>query len=421
MQYKAMVYLDDVSKSVIKTNISSFTAKGILFVGSFAEMTEAVLKDTRKVIFLEGIFGNENSYSDLKLFKELLGLEYYYLGSGNVYMEYMKEIAHCYRCDISTLSYEVVQSALFGDHSLESSSRSGSLLDENVSLAAKLLEDDSAGDYKVRSCLQSYVSLAGVQNEFYRKYKAEAKKNEQLLTENLYLQKSSRSLLDGYKQIIHSSYELNKSLRKYETAFSKDVYEKINLQHYSERPLIIYLKEFQEFLNLEEFIDTLYNVFKIQERKSVKVLRLFDSSGGKRILTLPPKYLTLYNQYMTKDIFVSDFLCKSGDYLGVMEHLFLNRVNLDVLIIVDCKDSYEAVVNGTTLQLNLCRESVNMQALGLMSDNTVVNYQEDGGGLLQWHAEPCRMENDDERFVYLSSRPVVKRVLEMSRQLEQSV
>ena len=62
---------------------------------------------------------NHNCISDIRLYKNLLDLECYYVGTNKEFSLLMQDVAKCCHHDISALSFEIVQSVIFEDSSIE--------------------------------------------------------------------------------------------------------------------------------------------------------------------------------------------------------------------------------------------------------------------------------------------------------------
>lgn len=417
---KIILLLDDVSKTIIKTNVSTLIARKVEIISSLAELAKMKLEDIRTVIILEGFLRCGYALSDVKLYKALTGLEFLYLGSDVVFIESIKDIANVYQCDISLLSYEMIQAAMYSDSSFNVDIAKCSI-EQDAVIAENVLQN-YAGDEKVLQLARAFLALYDREQARIHEINVLKDRVKNYKIENDFLKKDNDRLLTSYSDLLLQAAELNSVLQQYEISFSKDIYTKLNLSNYVERPNIIYLKEYEDFLFLDELIETIFSALKIQNRQSVKVLRLYDSSDSNRIITLPSHYKFLGNHYLNSDVIANDYLCKSGDYIKVLEMLLFNKTNLDVLIIVDCKDFNDIVLNGATLQLNLCREPEHLDILHLSKENTIVNgSQEEYPDLLCWDSVNLAGKSKAESFMYLSSRKVIQRVLGLSRIFELAV
>lgn len=435
---KVIVLLDENSKTIIKTGISTMSLNGIIFITSLAEINQEITADTKKVVILEGYLTLSNSISDLRLYKEIFELQYYYLGSDERWLGVMKDFAVCFRCDIALLDESLIQAALFQDVSMEG--ENVSISDSSAVVLARSVLKDTAKEsdkaVKLASALLSVLDRESVVNQVLEE------KEEQLKTlENqfLYLQKLKDVVLKDYKKVIQSSIGLNKSLQQYEISITRNIYQKINLHAYGNRPSIIYLKEYEELPQVDLLVETLRNVLRLQDQKSVKVLRLYDNSGNRKVDVLPGYYKVIYNKYHVMDVLAEDYLCKTGDYGKILDILLTNKINVDVLIIVDCKDHNDIVLDGVSLQFNLCREVEHARKFGLLPANTIlsgdIDVQEHESSdndhasamsdaeedYLYWGPYETSSLSKEEEFAFLSARTVIGRMLTIHRYFEQSV
>ena len=374
---KAIIVLDDVSRGIIKTSVSELSLYGIIFVNNLEEITSIMLQSTQKVIVLEGFLANPNSRSKLRLYKALLNLTYFFLGKDDVWLSEMGDIAHTFRCDISLLNYDMVQAALFRDMDMEQNVSDTMVFDLNKEFAQKIIKDPSNYDTKIQSLASAFLSERDDKESIKQTLEETKKRLLEIDCVNAKLTNDNDRLLTGYKDLLKSAAEINESLREYEVCLTKDVYDKLDLHTYINRPQIIYLKEYEELIHFNSFIETLVDVLKIQDKKSVKVIRLFDSSDNNRILTLPSYYKRIYNSYISKDVINADYLVKSGDYTQILDLILTNRSNLDVLIVIDSKSFNDTVLNGSMLNLGVCRNVNHLNLLGLVKDNTVTNGDDD--------------------------------------------
>lgn len=413
--FKIILLLDDNSKTEIKTNISSLASRGITFITNLAEITDVMLEKTKTVVVLEGYMRCANSLADMRLFKSLLDLEYIYIGTDESWLSIVGEIAQTYRSDISLLNIDILQAAFYKDRSLEMNAKASINQTSSKNLASKIIKEHNNYGYETVELANSLLSILDREATYQNKLNQLTERVRVLESENLFLRNKNSSLMDGYNEIVQQSLKLNEALKQYEIVFTKPVYQKLDVHKYQDRPAILYLKEQESFSGLDLFLETLFSMIQIQEKQSVKILRLYDNSGCRRILTLPKYYQVITNRYLTRDIDASDFICKSGDYTQILENLLLNRLHLDVLIIVDCKDVNDVVLTGSFMQYDLCGRYESFRPLGLSKDNTVTNTVVDDPEVLQWNSFETKDLSKDEHFIYLSAKPVMQQILQEFR------
>lgn len=422
---KAILLLDNYSRSIIKTNVSELGLHGISFINSLSELTDELISVTNNVIVLEGYMLENNSISDLKLYKELFSLNIYYIGLDELYLTEMNDIASVFRSDITVLDIDIIQAAIYHDSSLEMKETLGeenTILNHNIDFAKILLQSSSERDVKLISLVKEYMSQRYIieeQRNLIDKIKGQISFQGNLIQK---LKNENSIFLRNYSTMVEDSIELNRTLQQYETILTKDVYEKISISNYSNRPLIIYLKEYEELLHLNSFIETLYYMFINQCHKSVKIVQLFDSNGSRKVDTLPEYYKIIYNRFLIQDLVVNNFIAKTGDYKKLFEVLLTNTSNLDVLIVIDRKEHNDTVFTGTFLELALCRNYKHLDNFRLIKDTAIVNNAPDEYN--SW--DTYEIFNDsgiskEQRFIYLSSRPVIQKVYNLAKFYDENI
>ena len=402
---RAVLYLDDTSRLKIKTNVSEIGLYGISFINNFSELTKELISETKTLIILEGYFNKANSVSDLILYKELFDLNIYCLGNVEQFRGRLNGIATLYSCDITFLDFDLVQSAVYGDTTLAKSPEElqiDEMQTANRDLAKRILKDTVIAD----------------RNKYKELYEVADSKN-------LKLEKENSKFVEGYADIVQKVAKLNSSLKTYESVLSADVYEKVDLTKYTNRPLVIYFKEFEDLIYLDTFIETLYYVFTNQYHKSVKVVRIYDSAKTRKLSTLPDYYYRLYNKFTTEEAVVHNFICKTADYRKLFDVLLTNNSNLDVLLVFDHKDLNDLIFSGSYLQFNLCRTLKHLEAYNIKKENTIVNFAGDEEKGISWDYYPelqtDEMKDRERRFLFLSSRPVITRIYALSKFFAESV
>lgn len=422
-EFKAILLLDDYSRAIIKTNISELGLHGITFINSLGELTLDLVQDNKFIIILEGYLLNNNSISDLRLYKALHELTYMYIGQDDLLAKEMESIAQVYRADVKLLDAELLQAAVYNDLALEDRNNvecGGHL--ENVDFATNLLKSSDDVDVKLVGLAKEFLSMRDIIEE------KDFRVNQ--LTDRLNIIQASldKSTSDNeifrknYAKIIEDTRNLNKTLEQYETILTKDIYSKINLSNYTNRPMVIYLKEYEELIHMDSFIETLYYMFINQCHKSVKVVQLFDGTGSRKMEVLPDYYHKIHGKFMIQDLVVNNFIAKSGDYTRLFEVLLTNTSNLNVLIVVDRKDYQDTVLSGSFLQLSLCRNEKNVKKFNLLPETAVVNNANESE--MSWdYYENYKSPNEsqEQKFIYLSSRPVIQKIYELAKFYEESI
>lgn len=425
---RAVMYLDDTSRLKIRTNVSELGLYGISFINNFSELTKELVEETKTLIILEGYFNKANSISDLIFYKELFDLDIFCIGNVEQYVGRLGGIATIYSCDITTLDFNLIQSAIYGDSTL---TKPSSELQADVTqianrdLARRILKDSVTYDPKLKSLANEFLSLKDTINlaiEERDLYKEQCSVSSARV---LKLEKENEKLVKGYADIVQKVIKLNGSLKTYESVLSTDIYEKVDLTKYNNRPLILYFKEFEDLIFLDTFIETLYYVFTNQYHKSVKVVRIYDSAKTRKLSALPDYYYRLYNKFTSEEAIIHNFICKTADYRKLFDVLLTNNSNLDVLLVFDHKDLNDLIFAGSYLQFNLCRTLKHLEAYNIKRENTIVNFAGDEEREISWDYYPElqteEMKDKEKRFLFLSSRPVITRIYSLSKFFAESI
>ena len=407
-----ILVLDDESRKKIKVNLSDLEAYKVTIVYSLSEITEDILENTHKVILLEDYIVDPKHISDLKLYKNILNLDYYYLGQQATTLKFMERYAKCYRLDISVLDYERLYAVVMNDTSTLSNFmlKDEELINDNVELANEFLEDrDTSLESKVLA--GAYLTLNEIVSDLDGLLNVSESKLEDIQRDYLAETSMVSKLMKAHNDMLKKSRRLNRALVQYESILTKDIYSKVSLSWYKSRPFVIYLKEYKELIHLNSFLSTLYETIKVQCKLSCKVLKLYDSSASKRILSIPNFYKVVRNKYTASDILVNDFVIKYGAYDKVLDLILSNKVRLDILILVDCKDHSDFITIGPDLVFNMCRNEKDKKIYELGDENTIVNNSRYNGEL-SWdtYDEFDELEGQD-KLLFLSSRSVIQNVI----------
>lgn len=418
----AILLLDNTSKKYIKSNVTELGLMGVQIINNFNEITDEMLQKCKDVVILEGYLLNTNAYSDIRLFKALLGINIIFMGVNDTLLSTVKEYGSIYHSNPTMLNFESIQGAVYQDLAIEEFTEEPKINSNSKSVALKIIEDGDTFDAKIRSLAKDYLNLDSEHNQLMQKlYQCNAKCDD-LQNLNAKLSNENSVLIKGFADVMKSSVTLNKSLKEYERIMSQDIYNKVSLNNYSNKPIIIYFKEIEEILHENSFIETLFEVFRLQGRQSVKVLRLYDESNCRRVKSLPSYYQVIRNSYLISDITTSDFIVKVGNYSDVLDILLTNKIGLDILIIVDCKSYDDVVISGSPIYFNLCRNRANLEYYDIRRDNTIVSGCEDDNYLVWEHYDIyTQLSSKEERFLFLSSRPVIQSIFDLYRLIASSV
>ena len=384
-QIVAILLLDTTSRKQLKTNISEIGLQGVLIVNNFNEITEDIVSKCNKVVVLEGYLDSLNSFSDIRLFSALLNIKLTFIGTNPDKLKVLSQYGNVFNSDPTKIDFETIQGALYQDSVLEQHSDINKLSD-SIKASQSIIANESY-DTTVQEVAKDFINISTelVKTQDDLTYLEYVCKNLQNI--NAKLSTENATLTDGFSKMLANAVTLNKSLKEYERIMSKDIYAKININNYPNKPAIIYLKEVEELIHENSFIETLFEILRLQGKQSVKVVRLYDGSSCRRMKALPSYYYPIRNQFLVSDLVSNDFIVKVGDYHEIFDILFTNKMHLDVLIIVDCKTMDDTVTNGATVYLNLCRNRNNIEAYDLNVENTIVNGEEEEGYNVWEHYE----------------------------------
>lgn len=406
------VLVDNCSKLVIKTSLTSLPSSGYNLITNITELDHC--KDNSTLFVFEGLLNEPGYYSELEMYKNLFKLRIIFLHSSDNWVYQMRKIATCYQCDISLIDANVLQAALYQDESYIADAVDS----DDVVFAKNLCKRSDTDHDKLRLAnalltsldrerlLREQVQLLEEQFDVVSRQAAESKEISDLI-------------LKSYKEIIDKSRDLSDNLKQYEVIFSRPIYQKVNIHSYANKPFIIYFKEYQEFQEFDLFIKTLVEALRMQRRETVKVLRLFDNSSSRRVKTLPSYYKMIYNKMFVKDVNAEDFICKTGDYGRILDLLLINRVNVNVLIIIDSKDHNDTILSGSVLQYGVCKEGKHRTSFALNPENTITTDCPENE--LNWNVDDLEGKTAEEKFVYLSSTSAIRRVLRDIESFKNSV
>ena len=419
---KAIILLDPSSRNRIQLETLRASSSEYELINTIGELTDDLVAQTRNFIFFEGFFESKSSIATLLLYKQIYKLNLFYYGCKSFWVAAIQDCSVCMEGDLDSFSAVMLEALLYQSHEEE---RQKSFNHDYVESLAQMVLDKSA------ELTHENVLARGVLNSRDEILELAAR-NQELQKLVLHdeaiigrLRGDNERLTKGYLELVERINKHNRELEDYEILLTKNSYIKINLKQFQNRPTIIYLKQFEEFLGLDILIDAVVNTFNTKLDKTVKVIRLFDSENCSGYRTLEPKYLKLRNQYTIVELHEQDWIAKLGQYQMVMETLLENKVEVDVLIVVDAKTSTEPVLQGRFIHFNLCREWEHGKVFGLDEMKTIFNKnpyrddeKEEQSLELLWDQElPDSLNgmSKQKKMNRLASTSVVQRIVEEYR------
>lgn len=411
MKYQIFV-LDFFTRSTISTGTAEWSQLGIIFVNDLSEITEEMLTRTKTVFVAAPYFNNPDAMAQVRVLHTMFNLEFIFLGLDEAWFNEMQQYGKVYRADVSLITHDVLMAALYNDSTLEGAKNDTSLFDDSLELAKSVIENPN-GETSYRLAM-SLLSMDRRFSEQSAQAKEQREQLQKLSAHCSVLEKENKKLEEGYTKILRDSFKLYNTLQEYEGILTRDIYEKVDLGKYNTKPLVLYFKEYEEILNFQYFVQTLYELFRMHEKNSVKILMLFDSKTSRRMKVLPDYVKQIHNKYMTRDVLMNDFIAKSGDHRQILDLLLTNKILLNFLIIIDCKNYNDVTITGSYLPFNLCREPAHLQSYELSLDNTIVSYPVEGSQLV-FDEVRTDLATKEDTFLYLSNKEVFQRILELTR------
>lgn len=408
----AILVLDESSQRRLKGGLSEIISHGIKIINSLEELNEELIHDYHKVVLLEDYILKENSISNVRLFKEVFGLTFIYLGSDDLRLAEMSDVAECHKMDISELGYGHIFGALMNDTGL---------LGRYILEPEKLI--DSAEKIKTTIVNQGIFtqSIKELFDSFTVLIDVLEDKNKTIGNLNGYIRELERGNQTNTEQadaayselvrIMKAEHERDKSLLQYEAILSNDVYQKLSLANYPRRPMILYFKQYTKLNHFDKLIMALYNTIRMHKGLRCKVLKLYGSHDAVE-LNLQPAYMkVIRNSFMHSDIEANDFIAKYGDYAKVLEILLSNKLEVDVLLVFDCKGNSDRVLNGADLSFDICQSKADAIALDLDVELVITNDNMESPMIWDIDIEQLSYLNERDSLIYLASFPIIQNIL----------
>lgn len=402
-----LILSNDTRQDMVST-IADLSIYGITVYNSIRELKRTDYDKSKRVVVIGKV--SLDDVSDLRIYKDILDLDVYYLTNDDLLACLMKPLAKVFVLDYTHLDHNLLLSLFFNDQTILKKYALNSYAEKlTVKSIAERCVDSNDSD----------VSTLAKEYKLLRDFLDRKNKAEEILVEELNTLKSqligmygtNESLSKEIDRLIIQYARHHNRLKDYKIIFSGDFYDVIDLSKYKKKPKIIYFKEYQDFIHLESFISTISNIIAIQKKSSFKVVRLHDSCDVTRInVAKSYDYLEVDGKFLVSQVISNDYILSYGNYVKLFDTI-LNSP-LDYLIVVDCKKLDNTVMLGNYLKLNLCRNESAIEKLNLLEHSTIVNNSE---RVLSWDTYDRYGEfmEDNDLFAYLSSRPVMQRLSTM--------
>ena len=406
-----ILLLDERSQRRLQTSITDLASHDIKIIYSFDELTESLVKNYNTVVLLEDYFIQDNSISNLRLYKEVFNLRYIYIGGVEIYLSQMKDIADCYRLVLEDLTYQQIASCVLMDEGAVTKYEiDESILEDSlIQLKDRLIND---GAFTEDVGLLYDTALALVKNQAIKdrdmrniKNKCDKFERESIANTDLV-----NRVYKELNRVMDAEYGRDKTILQYEVLLSKDIFKKISLVNYMNRPLVLYFKQYTKLNNFDLFIEALYNTLRLHREYRCKALKLYNSTDSIEVALQSEEYKIIRNSFKLSDIEGYDLLVKYGDYSKVLEILLKNKVKTDVLLVFDCKGANDRVLSGCDYYIDICQSIEDAKRLNLDTKLTIVN---DSSAPLSWNVDVEKLEklNSYDAAIYLSSQPLIQFIL----------
>lgn len=386
----SIIVLDQKSKSRIKNIFNEMAMYNVMLYDSLREIRETDLVSFKRIILIEDYPKIEGNLEDIEVYVSMLKdkVDFFYIGSDELWVNIMSNLCETHLSDTTSLTYEMLSGIVFGNNIIQAKIKVDDSLDDiGVGLANSIIQ--KSNDANARDLALEYLQL-------HELFLQQRKDSEQMAVQlsnvkaELNLVKEERHrLYENYSDLMLNISEANTQLRDFEIMFSKGFYKKINLYRYRNAPNILYIKEYERLVYQNSFIKALYDTLRRNGHISVKVVNLFDNDGVSKIRQLPDYYKILGNKFYESEIYSNDFIAKCGNYERLLDKILGSSQGLDLLILVDSKNTFDTVIDGNVLVFNLCRNGERMKRYNLNPDNTVItSLKGDLHGYITWSHSP---------------------------------
>ena len=407
MNLNCILVLDEDVKSSLQSSIYNLTIYGVTIINNIKEITKEMLESTNKVVFLGAI--NYNSLENLKFYKEVLELDYYFISDDELILDLVSDFCKCFYLNYVSIDSNLLYSVLMDDkveqnkyRPIETKLTRKEELEKSLAVATN--ED------KIK-CLKEMILYNDLLSSKLSSEKSLKNKIADLELDLINRITELDLVQSAYDDLLEKVLKQNSVLKDYEIYLTEDLYKSVSTAKYPNRPKILYFKEFQPLIHEYSFFKTLFDMFRVQAKKSCKVVRLHDSHDLVRIKTLENKYKLVNSKFLESDIINSDFILSYGNYSKLFDVLLTNKGGLDILIILDCKSFDETVIEDSEMiYFNICRNPNVMSTLGLKPVNTINNNNKDS--IMSWdtYEEFSSIKSPGDKFTFLASREVIKRI-----------
>lgn len=407
-----ILLLDNTSKLKYNFSLPELITRDVKIIQSLDGITnELVEQGYLTLILLEDYPVKYGNISDLKLYKEAFSLNVKYITSKPLYSILMSDCAECYEILPEDLDLKLLIGIITGDTATISnySINPDKVVDTLDELKYNLEKDNMLTDkvYDLYDLSKQLYDFAYCKQEEVKILKKYITNLEQTTASNSTLVDKVYSEL---VRLMKDESKRSKSLEQYECILSEDFNKSISVSQYPNRPVVVYIKQYTKIVNLDEFLFTLYDSCRRHYSLNCKIVKLFDSSNSIETMLQPVYYKKLRNSYKTSDIDTNDFLCKFGDYSTLMNHLLENKINFDILFIVDIRPHDFHILAGSDLNFTTLQ---NINECNLLQKDKVLAITNTPNQTLTWNPNKDLISDldDIDNLYKLSTEPAIDVIL----------
>jgi hypothetical protein len=357
------------------------------------------------VVFETFLLGDTSNFRVLELYHSLFGLKYIFVGQDETVIRIMSVLGDVHRVPYTSIDYGFIQTVVYGDVKNEQ--------DTSISGLGAYLErtDFTEAD---KEYIQKVLDLCDSCVDYSTRLIGESK---HLRMNNEALKKRTRIILDSVKEQVLSADRAEVIIKQFETSYVKDVYSEVE-GTYTDKPFVLYLKEYQELVSMEFLLETLMSMFKMHLHLMPKVLRLGDSNSCRMLQRLPSYYHKIEDTFLQKEVLDNDFLVKTGNNTVLLNYILTNQEKLGVLIVLDCRDYFGKALSDNLIDqyFDVCRETHGIRAYNLDKYRCITN---DLSTPLYWNVDEEKMMelSGVDRFMYLVNSDLVSKIYEIYKEL----
>lgn len=395
--YSCIILLDSSTRTLAKSISYTELSNIAYIVTDITEINNAYANMT--VVLFESLIFSQTSIGVLRELKHLLNLKYILLYSNDDIVTLVSDICVLKKCDYRIIDHNLIYSVTMNDDIVfESYKHFGKPIFEFSQIANQVSEND----FKFMNIM--YQSLI----DCYTQYNRLLEQHSNLQTVCESYEATFEKIKSGVKQLQEYYSTVDNRVSEFETRLSTD-YDKIVVGEYPNKPIILYLKEFQHIPGIDILLNTIYFVVTVQYKHSCKIVKLLDSTNALQSMFIPNNYTYIQNTYNNRDILENDFILKRGVYDVFFDTLLLNRSSLYLLIVHDMRGC-----SSFALEENLIHTSIycsSSEYSNIFDDVNLLTEDKNTSDLF-WNSKEYNKISVKERLLKLSSHPTVTKIMD---------